>query len=88
MLTDLLTPRGASTVGQTQKIEVVDDEAGDDEAGDDEAGDDDIDDNDEQWYYKQEIPSDKGDFSVALDAEEQEGKILNIVPVLKLARFC
>jgi len=83
MLTDLLTPRGASTVGQTQKIEVVADDVGDDDASDD-----DIDDNDEQWYYKQEIPSDKGDFSVALDAEEQEGKILNIVPVLKLARFC
>jgi hypothetical protein len=75
MLTDLLTPRGASTVGQTQKIEVVDDDVGDDDASDD-----DIDDNDEQWYYKQEIPSDKGDFSVALDAEEQEGKILNVVP--------
>ena len=54
MLTELLRPRGDSNVGQTQKIEVLNNE-------DDADGDDGIDDNDEQWYYKQELPEDKPD---------------------------
>ena len=78
MLTELLRPRGDSNVGQTQKIEVLNNE-------DDADGDDDIDDNDEQWYYKQELPEDKPDVAVDLGAAQDAGRTFFFMGTFKTA---